>query len=235
MNAESRQPRSEQLLEQDLEALRSVWAGSESTEPPELVDRAILNTARRAIENRPGRRFGSRRLRWVGAFATATIVVLALSIVVQQEPALPPETEANGLRLEKSAPAVPQRSKAADPAGAVAGEGLPDRATAARPLAAPPAAESAPGMATAADAQDMGELRESLSDAPEQVPGGQRKVEAETLGVPDASLDAVPPEDWIEQMRKLLEAGRLQELERELAAFRTAWPDYELPPELQGR
>jgi hypothetical protein len=57
--------------------------------------------------------------------------------------------------------------------------------------------------------------------------------------LPPRSLDAVEedaarpdPEAWVERMLSLRAAGRLEELEVELAEFRRSWPDYPLPPEL---
>ena len=42
------------------------------------------------------------------------------------------------------------------------------------------------------------------------------------------------PDDWIEDMLALQAAGRVAELEAELEAFRTAYPDHPLPPALRG-
>ena len=39
-------------------------------------------------------------------------------------------------------------------------------------------------------------------------------------------------EEWIQHMLELFESNQESELELELAAFRKAYPDYILPPEL---
>jgi hypothetical protein len=41
------------------------------------------------------------------------------------------------------------------------------------------------------------------------------------------------PEDWVERLMALQQAGRLEELRAELEAFRQAYPGYQLPPGLQ--
>jgi hypothetical protein len=91
-------------LPQELERLQSDWDRQERAEPPELLDRAVLNAARRDLK--PARR--SKRLGWVGGFATAGIAVVALSLVLLQEtPQSPPPAP-----LEMPA----QEAPAADPA-----------------------------------------------------------------------------------------------------------------------
>lgn len=227
MNAEPRESGNDRRLEQDLDVLRASWAERQPAEPPELLDRAILNAARRELERQPvRRRFGQRRLRWAGALATAAIVVLALSIVVQQEPAAPPAVEGNGLRLEPSAPAAAPAAKAEQP---------PDLRPAAPLLDTQAAAASGNGRPESAMAPESRELREALSDVPAPPPGGLAGVEADSSSEQAAAPGTLTPEDWIEHMRTLLQAGRLEELERERAAFRATWPDYDLPPELQDR
>jgi len=87
--------------EQDLESVRSALSGLESVEPPDLLDQAILNTARRELTaSRP------RPMRWVGAFATAAVVILALSIVVQQDQKTPDLRSGNGIKLDAARPAA---------------------------------------------------------------------------------------------------------------------------------
>jgi len=91
--------------EQDLESVRSALSGLESVEPPDLLDQAVLNTARRELAaSRPKFMRWSRR--WVGAFATAAVVVLTLSIVVQQDQNMPDPRSGNGIKLDAARPAA---------------------------------------------------------------------------------------------------------------------------------
>ena len=71
MTSDPRDQQSGPEFEQDLKAVRSAWSGLEQTDPPELLNQAVLNTARRELNTR--RR--SRPLRWLGGFATATVIV----------------------------------------------------------------------------------------------------------------------------------------------------------------
>ena len=89
-------------LEQDLESVRSGLSSLETVEPPELLDQAVLNTARREIEFQRERRRKRGQMRWLGAFATASVVVLAFTLVIQQDQPVPEpmKKQANGLRLD---------------------------------------------------------------------------------------------------------------------------------------
>lgn len=86
--------------EEDLNAVRSALSGMESVEPPDLLDQAVLNTARRELA-------ASRRkpMRWIGAFATATVVVLTMTVIIQQEQKAPGPGRENGIKLDADKPA----------------------------------------------------------------------------------------------------------------------------------
>ena len=105
MTSDPRDQQSGPEFEQDLKAVRSAWSGLEQTDPPELLNQAVLNTARRELNTR--RR--SRPLRWLGGFATATVIVLALTIVIQQEEqqTTPVLKKTNGFKLDQTDPAAP--------------------------------------------------------------------------------------------------------------------------------
>ena len=75
-------PQSDRNLEQDLELLRAAWPEPDASEPPGLVDQGIMNMARRELASQGS---GRRPVRWLSAFATAAIVVLALTVVIQQD------------------------------------------------------------------------------------------------------------------------------------------------------
>jgi hypothetical protein len=67
-------------LEEDLIAIREILSDQDNQEPPSMLDQAVLNAARRDLT-------GKKRspIRWISAFATASVLVLALTIVVQQK------------------------------------------------------------------------------------------------------------------------------------------------------
>ncbi len=83
----------------DLAMIQAAWSDLESVEPPELLDQAVLNAARRELAVRRG-----KSLRWIGAFATASVVVLALTIVVQQNREPQKTGRSNGAKLDAVAP-----------------------------------------------------------------------------------------------------------------------------------
>jgi len=147
----------------------------------------------------------SRLLRWLGSLATAAVVVLAVAIVIRQdqEGPVPPVVETDGLRLDTRARRM---EKMAD-------EGVP--------------ADAAPGQA---------QLR-SKQAAPAAAGESRREPDATAAAMPQAlpegTATAPGPEAWIDRMLQLQQAGRLDELSAELAAFRKSYPEHPLPPELQ--
>lgn len=218
MTTHPRDRHSDSEFEQDLEAVRSSWNGLEKTEPPELLDQAVLNTARRELAGQRRR----RPLRWLGAFATATVVVLALTIVYQQDEQLtaPVREGADGFKLDQAAPATSRKEADRDDLAEKAG-----RAEAARQLKSESGERSEARMKqnavpAAAPASDVAALAvaEESSDLP---------AEAELMA--DRISEA---ETWIERLLLLRETQQDEKLAEELAAFREAYPEYPLPPEL---
>jgi len=100
--------REQELEVADLATIQGAYSRLEATEPPALLDQVVLNTARRELAS--GRR---KSLRWIGAFATASVLVLALTIVVQQDPAPMKTGRTNGAKLDAVAPSKVQEESAA--------------------------------------------------------------------------------------------------------------------------
>jgi hypothetical protein len=191
-------------FEPDLSAVRSAWEGLEQVEPPELLDQAVLNTARRNLKGAQPR----RSMRWLGAFASAVVVVLALAIVVRQDQQgpVPPVPGSDGFRMDQDAPARAKSKQERKPM-------MQDEARQAQP-----------------ETRQIGPAARAAASEVVPVQGDESRLRAlesleEDAGRPD-------PQAWIEQMRALRAAGRLDELEAELADFRRSFPDYPLPPEL---
>jgi len=77
-------------LEQDLDALQRKYRATARDEPPAMLDQAVLNRARRAAEQHAIRPWS---FSWMHATATAALVVLGLTLVLQlRESAQAPET-----------------------------------------------------------------------------------------------------------------------------------------------
>ena len=76
-----------QPLDKGLEDIGRAYGRLEREQPPELLDQAILNKARRAVEARPRwTQFG-----WLHGLTTAAVFVLALSVVLNQRETVPVE------------------------------------------------------------------------------------------------------------------------------------------------
>lgn len=224
MNMETRNPQSE--LERDLETIRDSWPALDSTEPPDLLDRAVLNSARRSLGD-----LRRKRWRWVGAFATSTVVVLTLTIVMEQkhQGSIP----GNGIRLDATAAGkADQKGVAgvtgtAEPAARSVPEGLDTdgRGRSLNRAASPTKAESDDPASPGAAGQQQAEMLDAagLPNLEEALPGETAEPEPE----PD-------PEAWIERLLRLSRSGSHEALARELEEFKIAFPDYPLPAELGG-
>jgi hypothetical protein len=220
MTSDPRDQQSGPEFEQELEVVHSAWSGLEQTDPPELLNQAVLNTARRELDAR--RR--SRPLRWLGGFATATVIVLALTIVIQQEEqqTTPALKKTNGFMLDQATPA-PSKSEA-DP------DDLEEKA----------GHEQATRQLTLKN-DEKTELRVKRSVAAPATPAADAAVMAvaeemsDSPAEPATASDRIPEADaWIERLLLLRETQQDEKLVQELAAFRDAYPDYVLPPELQN-
>ena len=220
MSNEPRKPDNRTGFEPDLERLQGEWDRMEQAEPPDLLDRAVRNAARRELETK--RR--ARPLRWLGGFATATVAVLALTLMFEQEPQVPAPAleEAEGLRLEKQSAGPKERFDAAEPVEA------PLPAAEPRPMTREAQRESLP-------VESFSESRaKRAAAAPAEKDAGMNDVpQFELLQVMPAEEEAaLSPEQWIEELRVLKNAGRQAEFEAGLEAFRNAYPEVELPADL---
>jgi len=201
MSGDMRNGDTDRSLGRDFEAIRAAWEVLQKDEPPDLLDQAVRNAARRALPTR-GRR---RSLRWLGSLATAAVVVLALTIVIQQDQQgpVPPIPKSDGLRLDD---AVGKGDRASD---ATAGEQEPGHAEI--------KLQRAPAAATS-----------------ERSPPVESKAASAVLEeAMEADEALLAPEDWVERLLQLKQACRRDELRAELEAFREAYPRYHLPAELQ--
>jgi len=200
MSGDMRNGGPDRSLEQDLAALRAAWRELQREEPPDLLDQSVRNTARRALSTRSRR----RSMRWLGSLATAAVMVLAVSIVIQQdqEGPTPPVPKSDGYRLDKATSAAKRASDATE-------------------------AEQEPGRAELRLQRPPSAAAESPTPREETIAPAALDEAMES----DATLPT--PEDWVQRLLQLEQEGSDEELRLELNAFREAYPDYPLPPELQ--
>ena len=182
-------------LAADLESISAAWAALNREQPPELLDRAVLGAARRAAaaSGRHQSRPWFRHRRWLGGLATAAVIVLALTLVIEQgvEAPTPPPSRSDGYQLP-------------------------------RPSAAPRAE-------LRSNAAEVADTLEEAADAAAKGPAERMAVPLESRAADQALPD---PDAWIERLRQLKADGETTVFRAELAAFRAAYPDYALPPEL---
>ena len=234
-------------------------------------------------------------MRWIGAFATASVFVLALTLVIQQDKGPLEPRPNNGAKQNSTTAAkaraesrgqsattnVPQSSlkesgdlenagerklimKRSAPAKAEEGQERA-RLQEAAEFAVEPELEAAPASAAEemssdrelrfddapADPDSMEDLRNEVDEL-ELAPRESGQVTEEnmpmeqagrTVAAPPAAAmlekkdkstqDLPDPEEWIQRLLLLNQSQLYEKLEEELAAFRMAYPDYPLPPELE--
>ena len=68
--------KTDQQFEKDLNQVKAAYQSLDAAEPPDLIDQAVLNRARRAVQKRPPL---WHRTNWIPALATTAVIVVALS------------------------------------------------------------------------------------------------------------------------------------------------------------
>lgn len=239
MTDKPRIPEDQQAFENDLHAVQAKWDRMESAEPPDLVDQAVCNAARRDLE--PRRK--SRPLRWLGGFATATVVVLAVTLMQEQESPLPEPSLQDAGEFRRDATPGPKLEESATMKSVQAP--LPP----AEAIAQTREAKRQKQPVQAADQETENDAMRSAiippafsADQLSMTPGIPAKNRTEQAELAEAAADAeetqdqdLAPkraEDWVEQMLQLREYGQMKRLAGEIAAFRHYYPDYPLPEEL---
>lgn len=221
-NDRNERPKQESDMERDVAAIRRALADEGPNAPPELLDQAVMNLAHRELE-KSGRRlsFG-----WFGAFATASVAVLAVSIWLLREQAPAPTPTADSLQKREIFLGREKDDAAASPAPAAA-------ARVARPMAAEaPPAEPAPALAAPVAAGADRKVAEDPVLVEESGAAFRQADDTDESGEREAR--PMEPEAWIERLLLLRNSGLDEQLVSEIAAFRQAWPDYPLPPELEN-
>lgn len=203
-------------LEQDLAALQRKYRAAARDEPPAMLDQAVLNRARRAAEQHAIRPWS---FSWMHATATAALVVLGLTLVLQlRETAQAPETLPEEMLDHIEVPA-----EAADQDAGMDQESDPRRSQIA-------AYET---IQERQKSEALREVREEVLEPPPASPG----VSAFTLGVPavheiqDSAL-ARRPEEWLNHILELKQGGDEYAWRSELEMFVSTFPEHPLPKEL---
>lgn len=177
----------------------------EALEPPTELDQAVLAASRRAT--------GRGRNRWYTSLAAAAVLVFAVALTLHIERDRPDADATSGpqLRLERELrgvikPAPKEESK--------------KESTPRPPAFAPDPQARAPQPARAAPAPSPR--------------ADQERLQAERAA---GAAAAAPekPERWLERIAELRSRGRHVDADRELAAFRKAYPNYQLSELMRER
>lgn len=226
-------------------------------EPPARVDAAILAAARRTTAPAASR----VRNRWMGPVSIAAVLVLGVGLVLRmqvEEPGIATAPPAASSSAEYPVPLAAEAPAKADEAPVA--RAREDAAAASKPLEAAPLAlprakssvHEAPSREAASPAPAPRDPDPAPSaSAPAAVPAAPESRPAETvpaparakreaaadraasLAAPEAPKDAREVE--LERIAGLREAGRHDEADRALEAFRRKFPDYRIPAPLAER
>jgi hypothetical protein len=218
------------------ERLSRLYREAAREEPAMKLDSAILSQARKAVEkNRPW-----WRINWIAPLATVGVAMLTVSLVIQMNQQHPQAVAPAS--VEEAAP-VPQSA----PKRAEMVQDKPRQEGSLKALKMKPAApepmmdmapaeneiQAAPSRAAAGAAKKqemMGRSQLMERDANKEAAAG---VVAPAAVQAATETEPLPPEQWIEKIRALLEQGKKDEAAKEIEAFRATLPDYKLPADLK--
>lgn len=228
-------------LDQELEALRAGYREQATEQPPEMLDRAILNRARRAVEPRAERpwNFG-----WMHATATAALVVIGLAVILELRSTTAPEAVSpeTGQQELPAAPIV--GTQAPDTLDDRANKALGDSEVLERTERQQELRRERISQDQAAPATEQDAVSEPVSRSRQDMPAESEEAFSAPLALESADEEtparaqrplfskSVPPERRIEQ---ILEWKRYEDerWQPALEQFVSDFPDHELPEELR--
>lgn len=214
-------------IKEDLNRLSRAYAALKPDEPPHILDQTILNSARRAVAQKPRwLQFG-----WPHGLATAAIVVLTLSIITEQyppsvlDPIALPEQEAvilDQAHVERQLEPVPEPAQ---------------KPPAIIPAAKPTAKKSQEYREKKARVQESIFIKEV--QAPTQVPAEKTESDRRvaTIGASnnlESSRVTTIQEQRLDAILMLKYAGD-DAWKTKLLAFTRDFPDYPLPAVLKDK
>ncbi len=183
-------------------------------EPPPALDAAILAASRR------------RPMRWAVPVSIAAVVVLAVGVTLRVQ--LEERKDAEDVALS---PQVMQAPASADERARLSvREAAPARAPAAAPPVAPESRARRDAPAPQAGARK--------SEAPAGVAADRAEpAERASQSVAVGKISKAPetPEQWLERIAKLRDAGKAREADSSLAEFRKRYPDYKMSDAVRAR
>lgn len=204
----------------DSTRLEQVYRQAADAEPDSRIDEAVLGKARGAASG--PRRGGLRHPgTWGVGLAAAASLVLAVGLVFQYGWQPAPESE-----QLKQFRARAEMERVDKPSAPAAGDS--------RKL------EDAEEPAAIQESAELNGVQVTGARAREKVDGdgrGSRKTEADEARMaappPVEEGERLSPEVWLERIRALSEAGKLDEARKEMRNFRDTHPSIKIPAEIQ--
>lgn len=218
--------------------------------PDESVDRAVLLRARATVLQPPAAepRF-LRTLPWTLPLALAATVLLSFTLIIQMDSrdVIAERTAEQTASTARDATADLPGGAAAQPvaaSAAAASAPAPEAVIADKTLAATASAEvaialpaaqapTAPVPVAAAPTAAPPPSPAMAGSALRAAPSADRAESMDTAQASDPQRSE-SPEAWLVRIEQLRTAGDLAAAQRELVAFRTRYPDTELPPTLRA-
>lgn len=203
-------------LDKDLDALQRKYRAAAREEPPAMLDQVVLNRARRAAAQHAIRPWS---FSWMHATATAALLVLGLTLVLQLR-----ETT----RVPETLPETPLQP-------AEYYDGLEDQDSA--------VGEQESFHRSRDDAhlrkleiqksEALREVREEVLEPPPAAPKpSYNMMKALPKYETQEAAVARPPEEWLDHILELKKSGDEAAWRSELEAFIRTFPDHPLPREL---
>lgn len=241
--------RDKDFSDPDFERVSDAYSHLPRNEPPELIDQAVLNRARRAVSGKTVRpwNFG-----WMHALSTAAILVLGIALFLQQREPVPQEPlrvakpPSDNLRVVSGDSRTLQSSAKSEEKVAASREDPPvadpapkqelrqaESAKSRNEVAKPRIPEASAGLSTEGAGLSAAAASLPAADTFTATPAAaEEEAPYQEQDEPGPPTEAEGPEEWLKRIMELKTQGREKDFSRELAAFREAWPDYPLPAEL---
>ena len=183
-------------------------------EPPRALDDAILAASRRAVQRR----------RWYVPLAAAAVITLAVAVTLHVQHDRP------GEEVDAVSPAmkVQEAPKAEAPR---------QRQAPARELSRDTSGGTGftPDPAEERSRADVQSAPQPSSPAPAAAPAEAPRVAGARSEASRMSAQIESPQQMLERVARLREAGRHEEADRTLAKFRKRYPDYRLSDEMKAK
>ena len=225
-------------LADELGQLQTRYDKLAEQEPPTLVDQAVINLAKRELETQQARQ--KRRIGWISTFSTASLLVITLSMVLQQQPGIPPapvmkeqdviKSEVTGAAEKRKQRSSVLQSKDTYMAAPAEEEQKLDISKMSAEMNDAPAPASSPTrpMNESLSGQRQRSDVDALGDEEPELAGSfdKRLESRNSPQLPEAG-------QWLDDIRKLKQDGYTKKAQEELGAFKLAYPDYELPADLR--